>query len=54
MTSSNAARTTATTVDSARKLALAGGVAYLMTSVFSIPTVFLCGPVLSDPAYIGK
>ncbi len=38
--------------DSWRKLALAGGVLYLMTFIFSIPAVFLYGPVLSDPAYI--
>jgi hypothetical protein len=35
-----------------RKLAFAGGVAYLMTFILSIPAVFLYGPVLSDPAYI--
>lgn len=52
MTSWNAARTSATQGDSARKLALAGGVAYLMTFLFSIPAVFLYGPVLSDPGYI--
>jgi hypothetical protein len=46
------ARASATPVASARKLALAGGVAYLMTFVFSIPAVFLYGPVLSDQAYI--
>ena len=38
--------------DAWRKLALAGGVLYLMTFIFSIPAVFLYGPVLSDPAYI--
>ena len=38
--------------DGWRKLALAGGVLYLMTFAFSIPAVFLYGPVLSDPAYI--
>jgi hypothetical protein len=39
-------------MDNARTLALAGGVAYLATFIFSIPAVFLYGPVLSDPAYI--
>ena len=38
--------------DAWRKLALAGGVLYLMTFIFSIPAVLLYGPVLSDPAYI--
>jgi len=38
--------------DAWRRLALAGGVLYLMTFIFSIPAVFLYGPVLSDPAYI--
>jgi hypothetical protein len=38
--------------DGWRKLSLAGGVLYLMTFIFSIPAVFLYGPVLSDPAYI--
>ena len=38
--------------DGWRKLALAGGIAYLMTFIFSIPAVFLYGPVLTDPAYI--
>ena len=37
--------------DSWRKLALAGGVLYLMTFIFWIPAV-LIGPVLTDPAYI--
>ena len=40
------------TTDAWRKLALAGGVLYLMTFIFSIPAVFLYGPVLSDPAYV--
>ena len=44
--------TTAARTDSWRKLALAGGVAYLMTFIFSIPAVFLYGPVLTDPSYI--
>ena len=35
-----------------RKLALAGGVLYLMTFAFSIPAVFLLEPVLSNPDYI--
>ena len=35
-----------------RKLALAAGLLYLMTFIFSIPAVFLYGPVLSDPDYI--
>ena len=39
--------------DSWRKLALAGGVLYLITIVFSIPAVFIQGPVLTDPGYIG-
>jgi hypothetical protein len=38
--------------DSWRTLSLAGGVLYLMTFIFSIPAVFLIGPVLDDPAYI--
>jgi hypothetical protein len=38
--------------ESWRKLALAGGVLYLVTIVFSIPAVFLLGPVLTDPGYI--
>ena len=38
--------------DTWRKFALAGGVLYLMTFIFSIPAVLLYGPVLSDPAYI--
>lgn len=38
--------------DAWRRLALAGGVLYLMTFIFSIPAVFLYGPVLSDPEYI--
>jgi Domain of unknown function (DUF4386) len=51
----NTATTTATNgapTDAWRKLALAGGVLYLMTFIFSIPAVFLYGPVLSDPAYV--
>ena len=44
--------TTGVRTDGWRKLALAGGVLYLMTFIFSIPAVFLYGPVLSDPAYI--
>jgi len=38
--------------DSWRKLALAGGVLYLMTFAFSIPAVFLLDPVLHNPSYI--
>ena len=38
--------------DSWRRLALAGGVLYLMTFAFSIPAVFLLAPVLTDPSYI--
>jgi hypothetical protein len=38
--------------DAWRKLAFVGGVLYLMTFIFSIPAVFLYGPVLSDPGYI--
>ena len=45
--------TTAVRTNSWRKLALAGGVLYLITIVFSIPAVFLQGPVLTDPGYIG-
>lgn len=51
----NAVRTTATKgvpTDSWRKLALAGGVLYLMTFAFSIPAVFLLDPVLHNPNYI--
>ena len=44
--------TTGVPTDAWRKLALAGGVLYLMTFLFSIPAVFLYGPVLTDPAYI--
>ncbi len=44
--------TTGVPTDSWRKLALAGGVLYLMTFIFSIPAVFLYGTVLTDPAYI--
>src|SRR4249920_2069504 len=44
--------TTGVRTEAWRKLALAGGVLYLMTFIFSIPAVFLYGPVLSDPAYI--
>lgn len=40
------------TTDSWRDLALAGGVLYLMTFLFSIPAVFLLGPVLTDPNYV--
>jgi hypothetical protein len=47
MTGTNGVRT-----DAWRKLALTGGLLYLMTFIFSIPAVFLYGPVLSDPAYI--
>jgi hypothetical protein len=46
------AGTTGDPTDAWRKLAFAGGVLYLMTFIFSIPAVFLYGPVLSDPAYI--
>ena len=45
-------RTTDVRTDGWRKLALAGGVLYLMTFIFSIPAVFMYGPVLTDPAYI--
>jgi hypothetical protein len=51
----NAVRATATKgvrTDSWRTLALAGGVLYLMTFLFSIPAVFLLDPVLHDPNYI--
>jgi hypothetical protein len=51
----NAVRTTTTKgvpTDSWRKLALAGGVLYLMTFAFSIPAVFLLDPVLHNPNYI--
>jgi hypothetical protein len=51
----NAAKTTASKgvpTDSWRKLALAGGVLYLMTFLFSIPAVFLLDPVLHNPDYI--
>ena len=44
--------TTGVRTDAWRQLALAGGIAYLMTFIFSIPAVFLYGPILSDPAYI--
>ena len=37
---------------SARRLALAAGVLYLLTFAFSIPAYFLYEPVLTDPAYI--
>src|SRR3954468_18389705 len=45
-------RTSGVPTDTGRKLALAGGVLYLMTFIFSIPALVLYGPVLSDPAYI--
>jgi len=45
-------RTKRVSTDSGRKLALAGGVMYLITIVLSIPAVFLLGPVLDDPNYI--
>jgi hypothetical protein len=51
----NAVRATGTKgvpTDSWRKLALAGGVLYLMTFAFSIPAVFLLDPVLHNPNYI--
>ena len=35
-----------------RRLALAAGVFYLLTFVFSIPAFFLYEPVLTDPGYI--
>ena len=38
-------------MDSVRKTALAAGLLYVLTFV-SIPTLFLYGPVLSDPNYI--
>ncbi|MGH2381063.1 MAG: DUF4386 domain-containing protein [Candidatus Limnocylindria bacterium] len=37
---------------STRRLALAAGVFYLLTFIFSIPAYFLYEPVLTDPAYI--
>ncbi len=37
---------------STRRLALAGGIFYLLTFAFSIPAYFLYEPVLTDPAYI--
>jgi hypothetical protein len=39
-------------VTTARRLALASGVFYLLTFAFSIPAFFLYEPVLTDPAYI--
>jgi hypothetical protein len=39
-------------VTTARRLALAAGVFYLLTFAFSIPAFFLYEPVLTDPAYI--
>jgi hypothetical protein len=39
-------------VTSTRRLALAAGVFYLLTFVFSIPAYFLYEPVLTDPSYI--
>lgn len=39
-------------MSSTRRLALAGGVFYLLTFGFSIPAFFLYEPVLTDPAYI--
>ena len=38
-------------MDSLRKTALVAGVLYVITFI-SIPTLFLYGPVLSDPNYI--
>jgi Domain of unknown function (DUF4386) len=37
---------------SPRRLALAAGVFYLLTFIFSIPAYFLYEPVLTDPGYI--
>lgn len=37
---------------SARRLALAAGIFYLLTFAFSIPAYFLYEPVLTDPGYI--
>ena len=37
---------------STRRLALAAGVFYLLTFIFSIPAYFLYEPVLTDPGYI--
>jgi hypothetical protein len=39
-------------VTSTRRLALAAGVFYLLTFLFSIPAYFLYEPVLTDPGYI--
>jgi hypothetical protein len=44
--------TTRAPTDSWRKFALAGGVFYLLTFVFSIAAFFLYEPVLIDPTYI--
>lgn len=48
----NTTGTNGVRTDTWRTLAFAGGVLYLMTFIFSIPAVFLYGPVLTDPAYI--
>jgi hypothetical protein len=47
----NTGNTTATTMSSSRKIALAAGVLYLLTFV-SMPIGFLYGPILNDPNYI--
>ena len=52
MNDSRMLRTSGVRTDGWRWSALAGGVLYLMTFIFSIPAVFLYGPVLTDPAYI--
>ncbi len=39
-------------MSSTRRLALAAGVFYLLTFIFSIPAYFLYEPVLTDPGYI--
>jgi Domain of unknown function (DUF4386) len=51
-TTSRTTTTRQASTDSWRKLALAGGVLYLITFLASIPAVFLLDPVLTDPTYI--
>jgi hypothetical protein len=43
---------TASSVTATRQLALASGVFYLLTFIFSVPAFFLYEPLLTDPAYI--
>lgn len=52
MTPAAELRKDTSTVTRTRRLALAAGIFYLLTFVFSIPAFFLYEPVLTDPNYI--